>query len=92
MTDGQVHVIPIGAAVRGDIEVRGKGPSCRARVRWSDPVTKKRSSKSQTFDTPEEAQEWIDKIHQAAARGVEVAENPLRPRSERVFPCRADRI
>ncbi|QIS19580.1 site-specific integrase [Nocardia terpenica] len=71
MVDGEIHVIPIGATIRGDIEVRGKGPSCRARVRWSDPVTKKRGSKSQTFATREEAEEWIDKIHQAAARGVD---------------------
>ncbi|MFC9434452.1 hypothetical protein [Nocardia sp. NPDC057030] len=34
-------------------------------------MTKERPSKSDSFDTREEAEEWIEKIRQAAARGVD---------------------
>ncbi|UFS99089.1 tyrosine-type recombinase/integrase [Nocardia huaxiensis] len=70
MVNGKVQ-IPLGVTVTGDIEERGKVSSFRARVRWKDPVTKKRASKSESFGTREEAEEWIEKIKQAAERGVD---------------------
>ncbi|MGK8490438.1 site-specific integrase [Nocardia asiatica] len=69
--DGQVQVIPLGVSIRGDIEFRGKAGAHRARVRWTDPATKRRTSKSESFSTREEAEAWIERIEQATARGVD---------------------
>ncbi|MFD6357450.1 hypothetical protein [Nocardia tengchongensis] len=67
----EVDLIPLGVEIRGDIEERKRAKPFRARVRWTDPATKSRGSKSESFLTREEAQDWIDKIKQAAARGVD---------------------
>ncbi|MGY1896414.1 site-specific integrase [Nocardia gipuzkoensis] len=67
----RIDAIPLGVAVRGYIEVRGKGGMVRARVRWTDPVAKARDSRSKTFESQEEAQNWISGIEQAALRGVD---------------------
>lgn len=67
----KVDVIPLGVTIRSDIEQRGKVPSFRARVRWTDPATRTRPSKSDSFDTREEAEEWIESVRLAAARGVD---------------------
>ncbi|WP_245008045.1 tyrosine-type recombinase/integrase [Nocardia nova] len=69
MADKQI--VPLGVTVRGDIEKRNRAKPFRARVRWSDPATGARPSKSESFDTEDEAQEWIDKITRAASRGVD---------------------
>ncbi|WP_245401305.1 site-specific integrase [Nocardia albiluteola] len=68
--DGQVDVVPLGVAITGYVEVRGKSGRCRARVRWTDPVTKRRDSKSESFATEDEGRAWVEGIEQAAARGV----------------------
>jgi hypothetical protein len=39
-------------------------------VRWVDPATKNRLSKSEAFDTQDEAQRWIDKLVRLARLGV----------------------
>lgn len=67
----QVQVIPLGVPISSDVEIRHRAKPHRARVRWVDPATKKRCSKSEAFDTGDEADEWIDRIRQAAARGVD---------------------
>jgi len=64
-------ITPVGVPLSSDIEVRANRASpYRARVRWVDPVTKKRPSKSEAFDTAEAAQEWIDKLVRLAQLGV----------------------
>lgn len=62
---------PPGAGLSSDVEYRGgrKAPY-RARVRWIDPATKRRRSRSESFATPEEAQAWTDGMKRAAAGGV----------------------
>ncbi|WP_245914102.1 hypothetical protein [Nocardia fluminea] len=40
-------------------------------MRWTDPTTKARPSKSESFGTREEAEEWVAGIKYAAARGVD---------------------
>jgi integrase len=65
------QIIPLGVSVRGDIEKRDRAKPFRARVRWIDPATRTRQSKSEAFETEDEAREWIDKIQRAAARGVD---------------------
>ncbi|MDO3647745.1 tyrosine-type recombinase/integrase [Nocardia mangyaensis] len=71
MATGPVHNVPLGVEIRADIEERGKTSRFRARVRWTDPTTKSRPSKSESFGTREEAEEWVAGIKDAAARGVD---------------------
>ncbi|MFE3542887.1 tyrosine-type recombinase/integrase [Nocardia sp. NPDC059177] len=71
MTTEPIHTIPLGVEIRADIEERGKTSRFRARVRWTDPNTKARPSKSESFGTREEAEEWVSGIKNAAARGVD---------------------
>ncbi|WP_107656045.1 tyrosine-type recombinase/integrase [Nocardia suismassiliense] len=66
-----VRLIPLGVEIRADIEERNRATPFRARVRWTDPISKARPSKSAAFDTREEAEEWVSKIRSAAARGVD---------------------
>lgn len=70
MSGNRIDVTPLGVAVTGYVEPRGKAGRCRARVRWTDPATKRRDSKSESFATEAEAQAWIDRVQEAAARGV----------------------
>ncbi|MEE1799390.1 tyrosine-type recombinase/integrase [Streptomyces sp. JV176] len=54
-----------------DIEHRPDRPSpYRARVRWFDPVTKRRKSLSEGKDTLDLAEEWISGILRAAQSGI----------------------
>ena len=65
-------VLPLGLSLSSDIEVRtDRATPFRARVRWVDPVTKKRSSKSEAFDTRDAAVDWVTRMGRAAARGVD---------------------
>ncbi len=66
--------LPVAISLSSDIEVRdGLAGAFRARVRWTDPQTKKRKSISETFATREEAEEWVGKAQGAAGRGVDPA-------------------
>jgi integrase len=65
-------VLPLGLSLSSDIEARAdRATPFRARVRWVDPVTKNRSSKSEAFDTRDAAVDWITRMGRAAARGVD---------------------
>lgn len=67
-------ITPIGVSVRGDIERRpNRATPFRARVRWVDPVTRRRMSKSEAFESAESAEAWIDRLQQLAAQGVNPA-------------------
>ena len=66
--------------LRGDVEHRPDRPKpYRARVRWSDPASGKRPSKSEAFDTEDAANAWIERLTQLARAGVhpETATMPL---------------
>jgi hypothetical protein len=66
------ELLPVGIALSSDVEHRAGRPNpFRARVRWVDPVTKQRHSKSESTDTEEAAQEWIDTMIRAARGGVD---------------------
>lgn len=68
---GSVHY-PVGISLSHDVEVRpDRASPYRARVRWVDPATKQRRSKSESFGTEDEAAEWIASARNAAARGVD---------------------
>jgi integrase len=63
---------PIGVRLATDVEHRpGRDRPYRARVRWTDPTSKRRLSKSTTVATPEEAQAWLDGMVSAAQGGVD---------------------
>ncbi len=59
---------PVGVSLASDVEYREKGPKQhRARVRSRiHPTTKRRRSKSESFGTEEEGQQWIDAMTRAA--------------------------
>nr|MDT0661913.1 site-specific integrase [Micromonospora sp. DSM 115978] len=63
---------PIGVPLSPDVEFRpGRDRPYRARVRWVDPATKRRLSKSTSVASAEEAQAWIDGMVSAAKGGVD---------------------
>ena len=63
---------PVGVSVSPDVEYRDSRPHpYRARVRWVDPDSKRRKSRSESADTPEAAQAWIDAMMRAARGGVD---------------------
>ncbi|WP_326836005.1 site-specific integrase [Amycolatopsis rhabdoformis] len=64
--------LPIGVSLSSDIEYRaGRAKPYKARVRWIDPVTKKRPSKSESFAEEDDARGWVQRIERAAAQGVD---------------------
>lgn len=64
---------PIGVRLSSDVEDLGEGRTnrYRARVRWIDPVNRRRKSKSECVETVEQAQAWIDGVARAARGGVD---------------------
>lgn len=66
--------LPLGVSLSTDIEHRpNRRKPYKARVRWTDPVTKERPSKSESFDTEDQANEWLNVLRLAAASGVNPA-------------------
>lgn len=64
--------LPVGVKIRPDIEYRRDRPKpYKARVRWTDPATKKRPSISESFDTEDEAKAWVARMERAAAQGID---------------------
>jgi integrase len=62
---------PTGVSLSSDVEPRpGRVEAYRARVRWIDPATKRRKSRSQTFASVEAAEEWIAALVRLAEAGV----------------------
>lgn len=69
---------PIGVRLSTDVETRtGRNPY-RARARWAVPETGRRTSKSQSFATPEEAQRWLQALERAARGGVDPTQATMR--------------
>jgi hypothetical protein len=62
-------VPPLGVAVRTD--VRQRGMKHRARARWTDPATNRREDVSESFDSAEAAQQWLEEKELAARTGVD---------------------
>lgn len=73
MTSTAQH-LPLSVSVKSDVEYRaGRPKPYKARVRWNDPATGDRRSKSHSTETPEQAQEWIDGMIRAANGGINPA-------------------
>jgi integrase len=63
--------LPLGAKLSEDIEYRpNRAKPYKARVRWIDPATGGRPSKSESFATEVAAQSWIDTLQRLAGQGV----------------------
>jgi integrase len=60
---------PSGVSLSTDIEARRS--THRARVRWRDPATGERRSKSKAFAASDEAEAWIEELRQAALAGLD---------------------
>ncbi|UGQ10900.1 site-specific integrase [Yinghuangia sp. ASG 101] len=66
--------LPLGVPLSTGIEYRPAYPKpYRARVRWTDPATGQRASRSESFTLEDEAKAWIERILKSAARGVTAA-------------------
>jgi integrase len=62
---------PVGVKLSTDIEYRpGNRNPHRARVRWIDPQTRERRSRSEMLPTEDAAKDWLDRMKKAASRGV----------------------
>lgn len=65
-------ILRVGVQIRPNIEYRpDRAKPYKARVRWTDPSTKKRSSTSESFDTDDDAKAWIERMERAAAQGID---------------------
>jgi integrase len=63
---------PVGVSLSADIEHRpGRPEPYRARVRWIDPATKRRKSKSQACSSEQAALQWIEAIRRVAQAGID---------------------
>ncbi len=63
---------PIGVSLSEDIELlTNRRTPYRARVRWTDPTTRRRRSLSESHETYEQAAEWIAGLRRAAQGGVD---------------------
>ncbi len=80
---------PVGVSLSADIEYRPDRPEpYRARVRWIDPATKRRKSKSQACPSEQAALDWIEAIRRIAQAGIdpETASMTLAVYGESVMP------
>ncbi|GAA4890909.1 site-specific integrase [Saccharopolyspora cebuensis] len=67
------HTSPVlGIDLSSDVEYRpNRAKPYRARVRWNDPHTGERRSRSEQHENTERAAEWIDAMQRAAAGGID---------------------
>jgi integrase len=64
--------LPIGVQVRSNVEYRSdRAKPYKARVRWVDPVSKRRASTSESFAEEVDANNWVSRMKRAAAHGVD---------------------
>jgi integrase len=62
---------PVGIILKGDVTYRPDRPTpYRARVRWTNPVSKKRPSRCESFDNEDAANSWIDRMKSLAQAGI----------------------
>lgn len=81
--------IPLGVEVHGAIEDRPDRPlRYRARVRWTDPSSGRRRSKSEAFATEGPALAWLDQMRRLTMGGVhpDTATMTLAEYGEAVMP------
>jgi integrase len=80
---------PLAVSLSADIEYRAdRAEPYRARVRWIDPATKCRKSKSQACSSEQAALDWIEAIRRVAQAGIdpESASMTLATYGESIMP------
>jgi integrase len=80
---------PLAVSLSADIAYRADRPEpYRARVRWIDPATKRRKSKSQACSSEQAALDWIEAIRRIAQAGIdpETASMTLATYGDSVMP------
>ena len=66
---------PLGVRLTIDVDRRDLlEPRYDARVRWTDPVTRRRHGVKRTFLTPEAAQSWVDNMERSAKTGIDTGQ------------------
>lgn len=66
---------PLGVRLTIDVDRRDLlEPRYDARVRWTDPVTRRRHGVKRTFLTPEAAQSWVDDMERSAKTGIDTGQ------------------
>ncbi len=66
-----IETVPVGVSLSADVEYRpNRANPYRARVRWSDPTTKRRMSVSEAQEDEDAANAWIQAIVEAAEAGL----------------------
>ncbi|MFB7763448.1 tyrosine-type recombinase/integrase [Streptomyces xiamenensis] len=66
-----VRLPPMGVKLSEDIEFREGNPNpFRARVRWFDPETRRRLSRSEMLLDEDAAKQWLERMRRAANRGI----------------------
>lgn len=66
--------VPSGVRLSVDIEHRpNRASPYRARVRWVDPTTRERQSRSSAFEDEDGAKDWLDRLQRLARLGVDPA-------------------
>lgn len=66
--------LSVSIALAADVEYLKNRPTpYRARVRWTDPETRRRRSLSTSHNTSNEAEVWANEMRKAAAGGVDPA-------------------
>ncbi|MFD4441647.1 tyrosine recombinase XerC [Nocardia sp. NPDC058519] len=65
--------LPVGLRISCDIEERDSSWNrpYRARARWTDSVAKRRPVISESFETREEAETWLENIKRVAMQGID---------------------
>ncbi|MFF2644143.1 hypothetical protein ACFVUB_30395 [Streptomyces niveus] len=70
-------VVPVGVRLSTDIEYRpNRSAPYRARVRWFDPVSKRRMSLSEGKHDEDQARQWLRAIIEAAEAGLSRSSPP----------------
>jgi integrase len=65
-------ILPIGVPLRSDVEYRpDRAKPYKARVRWTDPTTRKRKSTSESFETEGDGNDWINRMRRLGAQGID---------------------
>jgi len=66
---------PLGVRLTIDVDRRDLlEPRYDARVRWTDPVTRRRHGVKRTFLTPQAAQSWVNDMERSAKTGIDTGQ------------------
>jgi hypothetical protein len=76
MAKRQEKVPPLGVRLAVDIEEYpgARASTFQARVRWVDPITRKREALKRSFESLDAARSWADRMERTARTGVDTGQ------------------